>query len=217
MNSGFSAMSSTTEIDRKTNGVFESPAPRSTAIAIVYRNRNGIARKMIRRYAVAKGSASAGVCMAASSRSATKNPPALTALAMMVKNEALVPTTRRACSRRWAPRYCATRIVAAIDTPNTPASIRNITVFELPVAVSAASPRNLPTQIALTEPLSDCSTLPKRIGSANVSKVRAIGPCVSAAEPGFMNRAYEGGREWYRSGWQASPAGATAARWHGFA
>ena len=45
-------------------------------------------------------------------------------------------------------------------------------------ATSAPSPRWRPTQKALTEPLSDCSTLPPRIGSANTNSVRAIGPWV---------------------------------------
>src|SRR5690606_37076785 len=46
------------------------------------------------------------------------------------------------------------------------------------VAVSASSPRKRPTQMALTEPLSDCSTLPPMIGSANTNSVRPIGPWV---------------------------------------
>ena len=37
---------------------------------------------------------------------------------------------------------------------------------------SARPPRNLPTQTALTEPFSDCSTLPSRIGRANANSVR---------------------------------------------
>src|SRR5690554_7192288 len=51
-------------------------------------------------------------------------------------------------------------------------------LLALVIAVSAASPRNRPIQNALTEPLSDCSTFAPRIGSANSSRVGAIGPSV---------------------------------------
>ena len=74
--------------------------------------------------------------------------------------------------------YWPTRIVAAMEGPKTPPSSRNITVFALAVAVSAASPRKRPTQMELTEPLSDCRTFPNRIGSANISRPRLIEPWV---------------------------------------
>src|SRR5690554_7006054 len=51
-------------------------------------------------------------------------------------------------------------------------------LLALVIAVSAASPRNRPIQNALTDPFSDCSTFAPRIGSANSSRVGAIGPSV---------------------------------------
>src|SRR5690606_675354 len=59
-----------------------------------------------------------------------------------------------------------------------PPSSRNMMLLALAIAPSASSPRKRPTQMALTEPLSDCSTLPPRIGRANTNRVRAIGPSV---------------------------------------
>ena len=63
--------------------------------------------------------------------------------------------------------------------PNTAPSRKNRIVFAFDVAASAASPRPWPTQIAFTDPLSDCSTLPARIGSENKNNVLPIGPSVS--------------------------------------
>lgn len=48
----------------------------------------------------------------------------------------------------------------------------------LEVAVSADSPRKRPTQTALIDPLSDCSTLEPSTGKANSRSVRGIGPLV---------------------------------------
>ncbi len=62
--------------------------------------------------------------------------------------------------------------------PNTAAKVRNMTMFALLVAASAASPRKLPIQIALIEPLSDCSTFAPSVGSAKAISVMAIGPTV---------------------------------------
>jgi hypothetical protein len=71
-----------------------------------------------------------------------------------------------------------TRIVAAKPTPKTAPSRKNRMLFAFATPVSASSPRKRPTHTAFTEPLSDCSTLPPRIGSANRNSVEAIGPCV---------------------------------------
>ena len=78
-------------------------------------------------------------------------------------------------------------MVEAIVMPNTLPSSRNITMLALLVAVTAAVPRYLPTQTALIEPLTDCSTLPIRIGSANVNSVRGIEPLVREEWAGFMH------------------------------
>ena len=94
------------------------------------------------------------------------------------KKVALVPTMRRASGRSRAPTDCATRMVAAMPMPNTVPRIRNSTRLALEVAVSADSPRKRPTQTALIEPLSDCSTLEPSTGKANSSSVRGIGPLV---------------------------------------
>jgi len=71
------------------------------------------------------------------------------------------------------------RMVAAMPIPNTEPIRKNMMLLALAVAVSAASPRNLPTQMALTDPFSDCAMLPARIGSANMSRLVPIGPSVS--------------------------------------
>src|SRR5580700_11340177 len=114
-----------------------------------------MATKMIRRYAMAKGIASAGVLISASSRSVIRIPNRLTPIATSAKNVALVPTTRFAASWRWAPKYWAMRMVEAIDTPKTAPIRRNVTMFEIDVAVSAASPRYLPTQTEFTVEFND--------------------------------------------------------------
>src|SRR3546814_17076531 len=67
---------------------------------------------------------------------------------------------------------------AAMTTPNTAPIRKNMMLLAFAVAVSASSPRKPPTQIALTEPFSDCRTLPPRIGNANTNSVRPIGPRV---------------------------------------
>jgi hypothetical protein len=51
-------------------------------------------------------------------------------------------------------------------------------MLALDVAASASSPSRRPTQIALIEPFSDCSTFPARIGRENISSVGAIAPSV---------------------------------------
>jgi hypothetical protein len=78
---------------------------------------------------------------------------------MPAKKVALVPTVRLAPGMSSAPMRCAMRMVAAMATPKAAPISRNITTFAFEVAVSAASPRYRPTQIELTEALSDCSTL----------------------------------------------------------
>jgi hypothetical protein len=55
---------------------------------------------------------------------------------------------------RLPPTYTPTRMLAAIDRPNTPPSNRKSSVFALDVAVSAASPRKRPTQNAFTDAFS---------------------------------------------------------------
>src|SRR3546814_6069006 len=94
------------------------------------------------------------------------------------KNVALVPITRLACAVSFVPIACPTRMVAAMPTPNTAPIRKNMMLLAFAVAVSASSPRKRPTQIALTEPFSDCRTLPPRIGNANTNSVRPIGPRV---------------------------------------
>ena len=133
---------------------------------------------MIRRYASAKGSAAGGVSIHTSTWRAAGMPIAAITTDSPMKNVALVPITQRACFRSSRPIACATRMLAAMPTPNTAPSSRNITLFALAVAVSACSPRKRPTHTALMEPLSDCNTLPPRMGSANANRVRAIGPSV---------------------------------------
>ena len=95
------------------------------------------------------------------------------------KKTALVPTTRFASAMFLAPTHCATRMVEAIEKPNSTPNNRNIRTFAFPTAARDAAPRNLPTQIALTDPLIDCSTLPNRMGREKASKVRGIGPSVN--------------------------------------
>ena len=70
------------------------------------------------------------------------------------------------------------RMVAAMPMPNTEPIRKNMMVLALAVAVSALSPRKRPTQIALTEPLSDWAMLPARMGRANSSSEDPIGPVV---------------------------------------
>src|SRR5690606_15877697 len=101
------------------------------------------------------------------------------------KNVALVPITRLAWAVSLVPIAWPTRMVAAMPTPNTAPIRKNMMLLAFAVAVSASSPRKRPTQIALTEPLSDCSTLPPRIGSANTNRVRPIGPWVRSRVPVF--------------------------------
>src|SRR5712672_39508 len=95
------------------------------------------------------------------------------------KNTALVPTTRFASATFFAPTHCATMTVVAIVKPNITPNIRNITTFELPTAANAASPRYFPTHTALTDPFTDCRTLPNRMGNENASKARGIEPSVN--------------------------------------
>src|SRR6202162_5529040 len=95
------------------------------------------------------------------------------------KNTALVPTTRFASAMFFAPTHCATMMVDAIENPNRTPNNRNITTFEFPTAAREASPKYLPTQIELIEPLNGCRTLPKRIGRENASKARGIDPSVN--------------------------------------
>ena len=96
------------------------------------------------------------------------------------KNVALVPSTRLAWPMLWAPMLWAIRMLVAMLMPNTAPISANITLLALAVAVRAASPRWPPTQMALTEPLSDCSTLPASMGRAKTSKVLAMGPLVKS-------------------------------------
>ncbi len=57
------------------------------------------------------------------------------------KNVALVPTTRLASGRSFAPMHWPTRMVAAMAMPNAAPISRNMTVLAFEVAVRAASPR----------------------------------------------------------------------------
>ena len=101
------------------------------------------------------------------------------------KKVALLPSTRLAWAMLRAPMDWAIRMFVAMLTPNMAPISANITLLALAVAVSAASPRCPPTQTALTEPLSDCSTLPASMGRAKVSKVLAIGPWVRSRVRGL--------------------------------
>ena len=130
-------------------------------------------------YAIASGSASGGVFSHASVDCDNAKPRRHMASDKPRKNTALVPTTRLASAKFLAPMHCPTITVDAIEKPNRTPNSRNITTLELPTAAKAASPRYFPTQTALTEPLTDCSTLPNRIGSANASSERGMGPSVN--------------------------------------
>src|SRR5271170_1165992 len=55
INRGLSATSSTTDMERYTNGVLESPAPRSAAMRKNKPPMKGSARKMMRMYVSASG------------------------------------------------------------------------------------------------------------------------------------------------------------------
>src|SRR5262245_36674109 len=114
-----------------------------------YRYIAGIATKITRRYDTANGSASGGVFIARNSRSQNTQPVQAITIEIATKNVLLVPTTRFASVQFFAPMYCPTSTVAAIDSPKAPPSSRNMIAFEFAVAVSAASPRNRPTQIEL--------------------------------------------------------------------
>ncbi|MNT65342.1 hypothetical protein D3C72_2033170 [compost metagenome] len=59
--------------------------------------------------------------------------------------------------------------------------MKNMMLLALAVAVSAASPRKRPTQIAFTDPFSDWAMLPARIGNANRNRLRPIGPVVRSS------------------------------------
>ena len=109
---------------------------------------------------------------------ASGSPAAATSSDIAPKNVALLPITRRACTGSWAPMAWATRMVEAMPMPNTEPIRKNMMLLALAVATSASSPRKRPTQTAFTEPLSDCSTLPARIGSAKTRRVGAMAPSV---------------------------------------
>ncbi len=98
-----------------------------------------------------------------------------------MKKVALVPITRRAWGMSRAPMAWPIRMVAAMPMPNTEPIRKNMMLLALAVAVSAASPRNRPTQIAFTDPLSDWAMLPARIGSANRNRLRPMGPVVRSS------------------------------------
>jgi hypothetical protein len=57
-----------------------------------------------------------------------------------------------------------------------------MTLLALEVAASDASPRNWPTHTELMEPFKVCSTLPKRIGSANRMRPRLKEPSIRARD-----------------------------------
>jgi len=105
--------------------------------------------------ASASGNASGGVPSRATSVFASAKPVKLMVSDRPKKNTALVPTTRFASAIFLAPMHCATMMVEAMEIPNMTPNNRNITTFALPTAASDASPKNLPTQIALTDPLID--------------------------------------------------------------
>src|SRR5271154_5847359 len=127
----------------------------------------------------AKGKASGGVRIQVSSECVSASPARLMMSDRPRKNTALVPTTRFASAMFLAPTHCATMMVEAIEKPNIRPNSRNITTFAFPTAARAASPRYFPTQMALTDPLIDCSTLPNRMGSENAIKAGAIDPSVN--------------------------------------
>src|ERR1700676_1496211 len=127
----------------------------------------------------ASGNASAGVPSQATSIFAAANPTRLMASDRPRKKTALVPTTRFASAMFFAPTHCATMMFDAMEKPNMTPNNRNIKTFAFPTAARDASPQNFPTQIAFTDPLIDCSTLPNRMGREKASKARGIGPSVN--------------------------------------
>ena len=116
--------------------------------------------------------------MAISSGRHSSSPATAIATEMMAKNVALVPTTRLVAAMSLAPIDWPMRMVAASAMPNAAPISRNITVFALDVAVSAASPRKRPTQMEFTEALSDCRMFANRIGSAKRNSPTRIEPSV---------------------------------------
>jgi hypothetical protein len=90
-----------------------------------------------------------------------------------------VPTTRLTIAMSSAPNDWATRILAAIETPNTAPSISIMMMLALEMAVTAATPKEWLTQKALTVPFSDWSAFPPSTGRANMNNVLPIGPSVS--------------------------------------
>ncbi len=181
ISSGLKPMSSTTESSRKRNGVRESPTPRSAELRNAKAYSVGIARKMMRRYASASGRDSAGVPIAASNGCDSHQPATAITTDRPMKNVALVPMTRRACGRSRAPIDWPIRIEAAMPMPNTEPIRKNMMLLAFAVAVSAASPRKRPTQIAFTEPFIDWAMLPARMGRANRNRLRPIGPVVRSS------------------------------------
>src|SRR5438874_1193620 len=111
-------------------------AARSTIITNVYENRNGIPRKMMRRYATANGIASSGVCMNVRSGAVKIAPVDAMAIEPTTKKAAPLPTTRLACSRLRAPTLWPMRIAEAMPTPNTSAMRKKRIVLAFDVAVS---------------------------------------------------------------------------------
>src|SRR5690606_7682449 len=89
-----------------------------------------------------------------------------------------VPKVRRAPSRLRAPKRWPILTVPAMPKPNAAEDTRNMMMLALAVAASAASPISRPTQIELIVPLSDWSMLDRSVGTAKISRVRMIGPCV---------------------------------------
>src|ERR1700722_11578289 len=127
----------------------------------------------------ADGKASGGVRSQVTKKCLSTKPVKLMKSERPRKKTALVPTTRFASAMFFAPTHCATMMVAAIENPNNTPNKRNITTFAFPTAAKEASPRNFPTQMALTEPLTDCSTLPNRMGNENANRAGAIEPSVN--------------------------------------
>src|SRR5271165_704025 len=138
----------------------------------------GSARKMMRIYVRASGRESGGVRSQTTSDCAVAKPVKLIASDSPRKKTALVPTTRFASAMFLAPTHCAIMIVDAIEKPNMTPNKRNITTLAFPTAARDAAPRNLPTQMAFTEPFTDCSTLPDRMGNEKTNKARGMDPSV---------------------------------------
>jgi hypothetical protein len=140
---------------------------------------------MTRRYAVASGTASAGTRIATMRCGVAAKPTTAKVSDTSAKNASPVPTVRLASATSFAPKACATSTVDARLKPKVAPSSKNKMLLAFAVAASARSPSRCTIHAALTEALSDWSTLLASVGSAKAASVRPTGPSVRLTE-GFM-------------------------------